>query len=114
VPARALDFPAARPDLTQRFAPVTAAYYWMRGRVAAVGVDPMRCCGHRRCQEICPVGCLSWRAGRIHVGRQCIRCYACVAQCPSGAMGLRIPGPLRPLFERRAEGLGPDVPRRGG
>ncbi len=90
---------------SERTAAITRANYWVRQHSIRVRHDPSLCANHRKCFEICPVDCLELRGGRIVVGKDCIRCTACHAACPSGAMRLEIQPGLRSIFERRAEGV---------
>jgi ferredoxin len=42
---------------------------------------------------------------RIEITSQCIRCFACRAACPHGAIKLEVPFGMRAIFSRRAEGI---------
>jgi len=98
--------------LKERSVLAARAHYWMRGRIVLPHHDAKRCTGQRRCVEVCPVDAIRFEGRRAVIGEQCIRCYACHEQCPSGAMRLRTPWPLRAALRQRAEGL--DVAKVGG
>ena len=83
-------------------------HYWIRGRTVEVVHDPSRCRSDHACIEICPVRCIDLRDGRVRIGPSCIRCFACHAACPHGAIRLRVPRPLRGTFDRRAAGVSTD------
>lgn len=83
----------------------TLAHYWVRGRIVKPVHDPGRCEGGRRCVDVCPVRCVRKGTRGWVIGRECIGCLACHEVCPTGAMGLTVPRPLRGLFRRRAAGL---------
>jgi uncharacterized protein (DUF362 family)/ferredoxin len=98
-------FPRAPAGLKERSALASRLHYWLRGRLVRPVHDPARCAGHRACVEVCPTRCLSLRDGRVVVDGECVRCLACAAVCPSGAMRLTAPWPLQGLLRQRAEGL---------
>lgn len=57
----------------------------------------------KKCQEICPMGAISWKGGSIITDAEtCILCMACVSGCPENARIL----PLS-LQKKMAEKLGP-------
>ncbi|MBW2243356.1 MAG: 4Fe-4S binding protein [Deltaproteobacteria bacterium] len=72
-----------------------------------IALDPERCEGVYRCWEVCPEACFEKRESERKVelahDERCIRCGACVVQCPKDA-----------LFFQDAEGtrIEPDVIRR--
>jgi NAD-dependent dihydropyrimidine dehydrogenase PreA subunit len=55
-----------------------------------VALDPARCAGVYRCVEVCPEACFERVPGQRVVtvphGERCIRCGACVVQCPKDAL----------------------------
>lgn len=98
----------ARRDFMERTRPTTRMYYWIRGRLHRPIVDPAQCNGSGTCIEVCPVDAIRRQDGRTRIGRDCIRCMACVATCPRGAIHLYAPPWFRPLVARRFDGLLPD------
>ncbi len=100
---RAFGPPLARPgrDWAERTPWRTRAYYFVRSRLVRPGVDRARCRGHQRCVVICPASAVIRIGGRTIVGPECIRCLACVEQCPEGAIDLRSPWALGFLYRRR-------------
>ena len=75
-------------------------------RTWSITLDPERCEGVYRCWEVCPEACFEKRPEIRQVelahGERCIRCGACVVQCPEDALffeddeGTRIdPGVIR-------------------
>ena len=97
---------------SERTASVTRANYWVRQHSIRLRHDPARCAFLQNCFKVCPVNCLEVRRGRIVVGKNCIRCTACHAVCPTGAMRLEIQPGLRRIFENRAAGV--DTGKRDG
>lgn len=89
----------------KRWRALAKSYYRLRAR----SVTPLhlaeRCRQCGRCQAVCPVECLERKGDRMIVGKACIRCYACHENCEHGAMLLKCPWWLKPLFRGRAEGL---------
>jgi Ni,Fe-hydrogenase III small subunit/NAD-dependent dihydropyrimidine dehydrogenase PreA subunit len=82
-------FPAAAPDLPERF----------RGRPL---LDPSRCVnGCRACVEVCPTGALQADPLRVDLGA-CVFCPACVETCPAGAIRYTM---NHQLASRTREGL---------
>jgi ferredoxin len=55
-----------------------------------IRLDPERCAGVYRCWEVCPEACFEKRPERREVelahDERCIRCGACVVQCPKDAL----------------------------
>jgi len=99
--------PALR-GLKDRVSLAHRAHYWVRSRIVELVHDPDRCRSERACVQSCPVHCIEVHDGGIRIGPSCIRCYACLAACPHGALRLHVPGPLRGTFERRARGVRTD------
>lgn len=83
-------------------------HYWVRSRIVELVHDRDRCRSERACVDICPVHCIEVHEDGIRIGASCIRCYACHAACPHGAIRLRVPRPLRGAFEKRARGVPTD------
>ncbi len=72
-----------------------------------ITLDRERCVGDGSCLEVCPEGVFEWREGQpwieiAHLGR-CIRCAACIVQCPADALYLEDDAGRR---------IGPEVVRR--
>lgn len=103
---RAWGPPLERPgeDWAERTTWSTRVYYFLRARLVRPVVDRSRCRGHQRCVAVCPVSAVSRQGDRTTIGRDCVRCLACVEQCPEGAIGLRSPWPLGFLYRRRIRG----------
>ena len=57
--------------------------------------DPEICTGVWQCYEVCPIGCWTPKLDRrkvvFHSPERCIACGACVLQCPTGAILLKVP-----------------------
>lgn len=55
-----------------------------------IALDPERCAGVYRCWEVCPEACFEKVPGRTIVDlahdERCVRCGACVVQCPKDAL----------------------------
>lgn len=51
-------------------------------------VNPDLCRGCRICRKGCPAGAIQIRSRLAAVGRQCILCGQCVADCPFHALSL--------------------------
>jgi NAD-dependent dihydropyrimidine dehydrogenase PreA subunit len=51
-------------------------------------LDPARCNGCDRCEEVCPHGvfCLVRRKAVITNREECMECGACAMNCPTGAI----------------------------
>lgn len=91
-------------DWAERTSWSTRAYYFLRARLVRPVVDRARCQGHQRCVTVCPVAAVTRKGTTTIISRDCVRCLACVEQCPEGAIGLRSPWPLGVLYRRRIRG----------
>jgi uncharacterized protein (DUF362 family)/NAD-dependent dihydropyrimidine dehydrogenase PreA subunit len=105
LPRCAQPAPGCPPGLKERSLLAARAHYWMRGRIVVPDHDAARCTGQRQCVAVCPVDCIRFEGARAVIGPTCIGCYACHEVCPTGAMRLRAPWPLRGVLRERAEGL---------
>jgi NAD-dependent dihydropyrimidine dehydrogenase PreA subunit len=76
-------------------------------RLWTITLDSERCAGVYRCWEVCPEACFEkWeelRKVELAHDERCIRCGACVVQCPRDALFFQDP---------RGERIEPDVIRR--
>lgn len=66
-------------------------------------VDPGKCTGCGTCREVCSEDVFGLSAGdpapRVIYSEECWHCYACVTDCPEGAITLRIPLPMMVLHK---------------
>jgi NAD-dependent dihydropyrimidine dehydrogenase PreA subunit len=71
------------------------------GRGWRIRLDLERCAGIYRCWEVCPEACFEKREGERKVAlahdERCVRCGACIVQCPQDAL----------FFEDAGDGTGP-------
>ena len=76
-------------------------------RLYRITLDRDRCTGDGSCLEVCPEGVFAWREGQRQVAlphlERCIRCAACIVQCPADALYLEDDAGRR---------IGPEVVRR--
>ncbi len=89
----------------EKYWPVHTGHYWFRERIVRPWHDPRRCHGTRACIDVCPTDAMRIVGKRIEITSQCIRCFACRAACPHGAIKLEVPFGMRAIFSRRAEGI---------
>ncbi len=72
-----------------------------------ITLDGERCVGDGSCLEVCPEGVFEWREGQQWIelphAERCIRCAACIVQCPADALYLENDAGRR---------IGPEVVRR--
>lgn len=93
-------------DLQECAAPVTLAYYRVRGNLVKPVHEPALCTDCNKCVDVCPADCILVRGPKDRViGKSCIRCLACREVCPSGAMGLQANRCLKPFLKKRTQGL---------
>lgn len=78
--------------------------YRVRGSFLEVWMDRARCTECGRCVEVCPTEAVDLANFRIRK-EACIRCFSCHHNCPEGAIPLRCPWYLKPLFKKKAKGI---------
>lgn len=62
-------------------------------------LDGSACIQCRRCEKICPVGCVKlMKTGFTYQSSACIHCLCCVEACPTGALGYEVKN--KKLYQR--------------
>ncbi|MBE3586336.1 MAG: ferredoxin family protein [Thermoanaerobacter sp.] len=76
-------------------------------------IDKDKCTGCGTCADICPMDVFfGYKQGEIpevKFGEECWHCNACVLDCPSEAIRLRIPLPAMMLYVDAVNSMGRDV-----
>ena len=83
-------------EFCSRYCPIGAGLgYVQEFSVMHIEIDPDRCtsCGH--CEDICRSQCVKVVSRYIDESR-CVRCFDCVAECPTGAIRYQINRNRRP------------------
>jgi len=65
--------------------------WWTKLMAGKHAINRERCIQCGACQEVCPVGAVSYRDYRVDRSR-CIFCVGCVNNCPAGAMEMTYSG----------------------
>ncbi|HID20998.1 MAG TPA: DUF362 domain-containing protein, partial [Planctomycetaceae bacterium] len=93
----------------KRLPPIGKIVYRVRGHALRPILLANRCTRCGACVDECLTDAIRLDPAPTVEKEKCIRCFACREHCAEGAIRLKCPWYLKPLYRRRAAGLGLDA-----